>query len=81
MAGCPATGTSEWLTLLREAWHEACVAFKVDIAPPPEDWLHLHHLSLLAALIRSLRWTTPTTPARTLQPAFYLGFIGWVLAM
>jgi hypothetical protein len=79
MAGCLATGTSEWLALLREAWQEACVAVKVDIAPPPEDWLQLHHLPLLAALIPKSTLDHTNVSAQT--AARFLPRLHLVLAM
>ena len=51
VAGCPSTGSEDWMANLEEAWHGAASACNLDVPLPPPDWLAAHRLPLLAALI------------------------------
>ena len=51
VAGCPATGASDWHLNIAEAWGTAAHSCNLIVPLPSEDWMELHHLPLLAALI------------------------------
>ena len=53
LTGCPATGSADYLALLREAWTAAVTTSKLRAPLPPLAWLEAHRLPLLAALIPS----------------------------
>ena len=62
LAGCPATGTADWLTLLEDAWHEASSGLAAP--PPPRSWLTTHRLLLLAAMIPVSIYSELALPAQ-----------------
>jgi hypothetical protein len=51
LAGCAATGTSDSLAILTEAWQVAAVACSLRVPLPAAPWLEAHTFPLLAALI------------------------------
>jgi hypothetical protein len=51
LAGCTATGTSDSLAILTEAWLEAAAACSLQVPLPDDAWLAAHTFPLLAALI------------------------------
>jgi hypothetical protein len=63
LAGCPATGTSDSLAILTEAWQEAAVACGLQVPLPGTAWLEAHTFPLLAALIPESALHHATLPA------------------
>ena len=51
VAGCPATGTSDWLLCIREAWATSASSTQLHPPAPPPALLTTLHLQLMAALI------------------------------
>ena len=51
LVGCPATGSADWAPSILEAWAEAAEACLLPVPPPALEWLHKHHMPLIAALI------------------------------
>ena len=50
-AGCPSTGSGDWLANLTEAWHSAAQACRLEAPLPPVEWLETFRFPLMAALI------------------------------
>ena len=51
LAGCPATGTADWQSLVGDAWGVASKAAAVEVPLPPAAVLAEVHIMLLGALI------------------------------
>jgi hypothetical protein len=62
ISGCPGTGTSDWPAIIMECWAAAARSIGKAVPPPAPEWLALHHLQLLAALIPSSLAAHATLP-------------------
>ena len=74
VAGCPATGTSDWPALVEEAWKVAAKGVGVQIPMPPVGVLVQDPLMMLAALIpvhAARTWGVPPRAAPQFLGAFH----------
>jgi hypothetical protein len=78
LAGCTATGTSDSLAILTEAWLEAAAACSLQVPLPDDAWLAAHTFPLLAALIPESALAHTNLPA--LQAARFLRRLHLALA-
>jgi hypothetical protein len=51
IAGCPATGSSDWQSCISEAWATTVTATNLQIPLPEPSWVDTHYLQLMAAII------------------------------
>ena len=70
MAGCPATGSVDWLPTLQEVWGSAARAVSLAVDPPPVAVFEQFRLPLLAGLIPAA--LQPLVPLPQPQQARFL---------
>ena len=64
MAGCPATGSSDWASSIIDAWQHSAAPLGYDVPLPSMPWLQENFIPLLAALIPlSARTLLPLPPS------------------
>ena len=68
VAGCPATGSADWLRGLLEVWDSAARSAEVTVPLPPISLLEQFHLPLLAALLPVPLVDSISLPAGQLAP-------------